>query len=232
MEGSHLCHQAYCISPSHLVYEAEWLNIDRKRCHVLAHTLRQQSHVVPARCTVHDPPCLLQHASLTPYEAILIQLTVVAKARGWSPPSQGRPSSHPYPTFESRLPLSFLDCAVVLDPGHITASLASAAAAERLAFRCRYCTPARPFVSLRMFWGHIRDRHRLVPSITRLEDVIRSGGEWLESTRHARQKEGTQNCVLGQLARRTQEPSFSWEVLSGWKLGPSQKRRWEEVEPQ
>jgi hypothetical protein len=148
MEGSHLCHQAFCINPNHLVYEAVWLNTDCKCCHAVAHMLRQNSLAVPVYCTEYCLPCLLQHAALTPYEAILIQLAVVAEARGRLPPEQCSSIDHPYRTFESRLPLSFPVCAVVLDRIYLATSLAGGAGVERLTFRCRFCIPARLFLSL------------------------------------------------------------------------------------
>lgn len=58
MEASHLCHQAHCIT--HLTYEAANVNKDRQDCAQRAKSLRAQGEEVPAACSRHEPPCLLQ----------------------------------------------------------------------------------------------------------------------------------------------------------------------------
>jgi hypothetical protein len=225
MEGSHLCHKGHCINPNHAVFEEMRVNADRKQCNVLAYTLRRQGHPVPASCTEHQPPCLLQHASLTPYEAILIQLAVMAEARGLDSPVRPPNPGHPYLSFEGRLPPS--SGCVALDRDHLVTDMTEPAPEERPVFRCSYCPVIRPFVSPLVFWGHIRDRHQLVPSSTRLEDVVRSGRLWLEYRATLKQGGKRDQDILN-LARQTQEEGFAWDVVRGWKLEPARKRTFQE----
>jgi hypothetical protein len=86
-------------------------------------------------------------------------------------------------------------------------------------------------VTLLAFWGHIRDRHRLVEPSLRLVDVIRSGKEWLDYDQ-SRPEQGrkAKDHDLSRLAQQTQEPGFTWDVLRAWKLDPSRKRVFTEYE--
>lgn len=60
MDGSHLCHNLFCITPSHIVYESCTANQARNDCFQRARFLRNENRAVPARCDQHDPPCLMQ----------------------------------------------------------------------------------------------------------------------------------------------------------------------------
>lgn len=58
MDASHLCHQEHCLV--HLTYEAAHTNQDRKQCAAGARSARRAGTEVAARCSRHNPPCLLQ----------------------------------------------------------------------------------------------------------------------------------------------------------------------------
>ncbi|KAI4603666.1 hypothetical protein KJ359_003483 [Pestalotiopsis sp. 9143b] len=60
MDGSHLCHNLFCITPSHIVYESCTANQARNDCFQRARFLRNENRAVPDRCDQHDPPCLMQ----------------------------------------------------------------------------------------------------------------------------------------------------------------------------
>lgn len=82
MHASHRCHQGTCILPSHLVLEPSGQNHSRRSCHKFAQRLRSYNMDIPGLCGNHNPPCLLQHASLEVEEAMFLQLRVFAKAKG------------------------------------------------------------------------------------------------------------------------------------------------------
>ncbi|KAJ3573947.1 hypothetical protein NPX13_g4523 [Xylaria arbuscula] len=89
-DGSHLCHNPLCINPSHLVLESTSDNVGRLACQKQASFLRSEGREVPPECNLHQPPCLMQHASLTMFEAYLHKTTsedvmAGAKARHRSP---------------------------------------------------------------------------------------------------------------------------------------------------
>jgi hypothetical protein len=218
-EGSHLCHQGYCINPNHITLEEATVNRDREQCQSLAHHLRTQGHAVPAACNKHQPRCLLHLASLAPFEAFHVQLAVVAQARRLEPPPVPACPGHPYPTLECRLPLSFPGSTVALDPCDIAQPLAARRpSSDRLVLYCPFCTAIRPFLSLTGFWGHLRDRHQLVPQQERLAEIVRSGRAWLEDNSVAGASTPGDHALL-RLAQQTQAPDFTFEVVRGWKLG-------------
>lgn len=81
MQGSHLCHQAYCILPSHVCYEPDTNNYKRNTCKALAKHFRRYSMEIPIYCKYHDPPCLLQ-VSIEPRSLSLFTiLTTITTAR-------------------------------------------------------------------------------------------------------------------------------------------------------
>lgn len=63
VDGSHRCHQGFCIV--HLVLEGTPTNHDRGKCREHAVTLRRLAKEIPEQCLEHDPPCLLQVRHLT-----------------------------------------------------------------------------------------------------------------------------------------------------------------------
>lgn len=60
LQASHLCHRANCIVPAHFFIESMAENLDRVRCVGYAQTLRKEGRPIPPRCSIHQPPCLLQ----------------------------------------------------------------------------------------------------------------------------------------------------------------------------
>lgn len=67
MEGSHFCHQRFCIV--HLVFDPSHINGDREECRHYAWTLRRNDQPVPMYCDIitHDPPAFfkMQHLHLS-----------------------------------------------------------------------------------------------------------------------------------------------------------------------
>lgn len=109
-DGSHLCHHATCINQHHVIYEDSGTNSSRHRCSLMAQDMRLLGIEISKYCPRHQPPCLLQHTSLTDFEIYLIQFSILRKAKSGSLPTieVARPENHPYSTLKDKLPLTFV----------------------------------------------------------------------------------------------------------------------------
>ena len=57
-DASHLCHQEHCMV--HITFESSEIKQDRQKCAEAAKQARSEQKDIPASCSRHDPPCLLQ----------------------------------------------------------------------------------------------------------------------------------------------------------------------------
>ena len=244
MEGSHLCHKGLCVNPHHSVYEDVRTNASRKQCHTTAQDMRRMGIPVPKFCANHpQDPCLLQvsrgilrgkvltksqHACLTVYESFLIQFSVMRRAKNMPDIAHpSRPGNHPFSTFETSLPLSFVDCAITADPANLTNCEIAISPKSTVLFHCKYCLVASSFKSVSGFWAHIRDGHPLVPIALRLEDVKHAGSIWRAAKEqdHSRGTLSNSDDTVWSQVGQMLETTFDWEVFCSWKLAYNRKRK-------
>ncbi|KAI0188352.1 hypothetical protein EV127DRAFT_513098 [Xylaria flabelliformis] len=216
-DGSHRCHNPLCINPSHLVLESTGYNIGRQVCQKQASFLRGQGREVPPECHLHDPPCLMQHASLTMFEACAIQIFVLRDSYGLPQSAPSRPPWHRYPTFENQLPLQFAphDAAVQLRPCDQTTLPPRGVGPRRPAIVCQLCSRIKSFNRVAALWSHVRKKHADRSIKDRLEEIRRSASLWglyLETTR-TNPRDPTV-IKLAEIAR----DDFSWDVVEGWPM--------------
>ena len=222
MDGSHLCHHGACINQHHLKYEDSGINAGRNRCLYAAQDIRLSGLDVPQRCARHQPPCLLQHAALTPFEVYSIQFSIFRMANGL-PPVEGvrQPSDHPYPTFEYQLPLSFADCSVNVDPSNLIVAKSQPVTSSTQVpiLSCRFCTRVTTYRRITALWCHIRDKHTMINNQERLEEILRTGSYWRDhyecqrTLGHAINRSDPTWLKLEQMKKK----DFSWDVVLTWK---------------
>ncbi|KAI1346358.1 hypothetical protein F5Y01DRAFT_319799 [Xylaria sp. FL0043] len=208
-DGSHLCHNPLCVNPSHIVYEPTSYNIRRQECQKRASFLRTYGQDVPSGCCLHEPPCLMQHASLTMFEACAIQMSVFRQAYGLPQAPLARPPWHRYPTFEDRIPLTFK--AVRADPLDLTTRASSGP--FRPALICQLCSRIKGFSRVAGLWSHVRKKHANSSEEEKMQEVRRTAALWqsyLETTRS-----NISDPTVRKLADISRE-DFSWEVVESW----------------
>jgi len=169
-----------------------------------------------------------QHAALTSFEAYLVQFSVVGQARGFPLLEAVPPADHPYPTFEPRLPVAFMNCAITLDQAHLSPDVTLVSIDIHPLFYCSYCRIVKTFKSLPGYWAHIRDGHALVPEQTRMDDMIRAGNVW-QAHREIAARQGAHinhEDVTWKQVQQTKEDGFSWAVVLSWKLAYARKRKY------
>jgi hypothetical protein len=165
-----------------------------------------------------------QFAALTSFEAYLIQLWVLRRAKGLpdlDPPF--RPADHVFASFEYRIPLSLgpqaspLVIAHLVDNGHASSDVDVTSPS----FRCCFCRKIKSFITVRGYWAHIRDQHGLVNTTRRLEEIKRSATAWQEHLADRRRRLGSgtrsDDSTCAKL-KQIQEEDFDWEVVKSWKL--------------
>lgn len=57
-QGSHLCHEPYCVRVDHLILEPQDVNLDRNNCSGPILASRGASDVIIVSTCEHDPPCI------------------------------------------------------------------------------------------------------------------------------------------------------------------------------
>jgi len=222
MDGSHLCHQGYCITPLHIVYERADVNSEREGCRTLAADLRRHGHV-REHCLKHHPPCRLTLAAMTPSEHFLVQLSVLRHARGRDPaPPAPRPDHHPFPTFEDRLPLSFAEVQRLPDRERLAYMQPNVPADKKSLpiFYCPFCRKVSTFRTIVGYWTHLRDSHPLDSQSARLLEVKRAGLIWrqhLESGQTPGQAPPCNDRLWAYL-QQVSSDKFGWHTVTTWKL--------------
>lgn len=182
--------------------------------------MRRNGEKVPWGCSLHNPPCLMQLAALTPFEAVLIQGFVFNRgtARENLPP---RPRQHRYPTFETQVPVSF----AVEREANPTLSLqgnsstAPSGRVPRPDLCCPFCPAARIFNSVAGLWGHLVHKHDDEDDGNRAAAVRSSAlewkGYWLTMGMTPQPGSPTLSRITQALA-----PGFSWAEVQSWDLRP------------
>lgn len=171
----------------------------------------------------------VQHAALKTVETYMIQFDVFKKATGISnlvlPKCPAKHRFPEFPTFESCLPLQFLE-------GQESAVFANdlvqpdSNLRTRPVFSCQCCDRPKHFERPSKYWSHlVRIHHRDTNEELLLAEIVRSAHEWwnhIFPTRHAERTE-----TLTQLNDPTlskireifrQGDRFSWCTVDEWFL--------------
>lgn len=208
---------------NHLKYEPCHINLARITCSDEAQQMRRNGEKVPWGCSTHDPPCLLQLAALTPFEAVLIQRFVFNRGAADKQPPPPRPRQHRYPTFETQIPVSFAADRNGPDPApppfpHAELAGPPRGRVPRPDLCCPFCPADKmTFNSVTGFWGHIAHKHDDEDDGERANAVRSSAREW----------EGywlamgfTPQSDSPTLSKITQALSsgFSWADVQSWNL--------------
>ena len=161
---------------------------------------------------------VFQHAALTRSEVYLVQFDVRESATGFHVPlSTIKPTLHPYPTFESKLPLTWgmSQLAVQVKSEDLLGSLPNVSR-EKPSFVCEYCHN-QPYEKILSFWAHIYRKHLDIDQSERLE-VIREGGAacstYWQTCPEAKSRSKATLAKLKTAASAT----FSWEDVIRWNL--------------
>lgn len=207
---------------NHLEYEPASVNQERMVCLDEARQMRRNNQGVPWSCSRHNPPCMLQLAVLTTFEAIQIQRSVFY--HGAEESRTLRPRQHRYPTFETRLPVSYAAHGTHPDPTQtVPRGDAVGGGPGRLPkpdLCCPFCTPTRrAFNSIVGLWAHIAQGHDEEGDLERAAAVRSSAGEWQE---YWLARGSVPPASSPTLVKVTQAlgPGFSWADVRSWDLRP------------
>lgn len=129
------------------------------------------------------------------------------------------PPDHPYSTFESQLPLSFLNSSIAVDIANL-ARIGSGLQTVTLlirtpTLRCRFCTKLTTYQQVTALWCHIRDKHTLIDTQTRLPEIVRTGS-CLRDHWEREQELGhnvSRNDPTWIKLEQMREKDFGWEVI-------------------
>lgn len=239
-QGSHLCHNSFCVVPSHLAYEPSEVNQSRIRCADEAKRLRQERDTIPAACQVHDPPCLLQvgqlareapvhvtdreqHAALTTYERILIQIWVLRRSMGLDPAldAPSRPRWHTLPTLESTAPPTFCRGApaVTASDEDLFNPIEHKGRIPRPELTCPFCSGIKSFASVVGYWGHITHHHNEIADESRLQQVRSAAARWGEYC-SVTDPYRAKDLLTMVRVRQARGSNFTWQDVMAWGLRP------------
>ncbi|KAI1455683.1 hypothetical protein F4805DRAFT_459516 [Annulohypoxylon moriforme] len=219
MDASHRCHTSLCVNPAHIVYETARLNLGRQDCQREAVRLRIQGRDVPPACDRHDPPCLMQHASLTTFEKCSIQASIFRQVYGLPPPlPPRRPPWHRFPTFEFRLPLQFVQglTAVRFDPAYGTRQQIGPRP-DHPGLVCSFCVRIKSFGGIVALWTHVVRKHRDIPGERKADEVRRTANVWA-AYQKAKGNAGSHGDPTSTRLNQVAQHGFSWETVQMWGL--------------
>ena len=160
---------------------------------------------------------------MTPFESYLIQFSVFRRAKGL-PSIQAplTPPNHPYPTFEYQLPLSFTNSSVEVDPAHLVSigPQPVTPSTRTPTLRCRFCTKVTAYKRITALWCHIRDKHALIDTETRLQEIVRTGSLWRDHWERERALGFpiNRNDPTWIKLEQIKEDDFGWGVVLSWKI--------------
>ncbi|KIV81527.1 hypothetical protein PV11_03705 [Exophiala sideris] len=224
MQGSHLCSQAFCILPGHIEWESRLKNMSRNKCQNFAKNLRSYGSQIPKHCIHHDPPCLMQHAALTAYEAFCIQMSLFCVANDLEVPELPRPTDHSFPTFETRLPLSMPCCETALqaDPeALVAASNNSATTAEKLLFTCALSCSSRRWIQITSYWAHLISDHATNAEDKVIEEIQCSARRYKEFAESRHYDNSIRKTATWTKIEQALAGNFTIEVVKSWRLEKS-----------
>jgi len=124
---------------------------------------------------------MTQQATLDTSEVYHLQFDVLRQATGQQMSIvPQRPQNFLYPTFESRLPLTWN-----VSKDVITFDIANCVAEDSLPKRkcrpvllCKFCSHVKTYATSYGFWSHIFHKHIDVSNSERLEEIRRSASLW------------------------------------------------------
>lgn len=227
MQGSHLCHHDLCII--HLTYESAEENNSRKSCYENARFIRGEGFDIPPYCDKHQPPCLMQHASLTTFESFLIQFSVLRQARDLpAAPPPLQPRWHQYKTFQYQLPLQLATSPsiVTADPNDLVNF--GNKASQRPELCCKFCRGVKSHKSIIGLWSHLVHKHYSkdkrdyaieVPIAEELllQEIYRTANLWKEYWQDNCYGVKNTNPTMAKLQEVAQD-GFTWDAVLAWKL--------------
>lgn len=160
--------------------------------------------------------------ALEPYEAVLVQFSILRNSLGLGPGSPPpRPASHPHKTFEWCLPLQMGISdrrSPLLDDVHLIRPPTSGSdtSTREYIYECHFCrTLKQTWSHIDAYWIHLRDRHDDVPREDIIEAVRASGRrsrEWQASRGYNYTRK------IDDMITQSMHETFNWEMFQGWKL--------------
>lgn len=191
-------------------------------CQDEARQTRRNNQGVPWGCSRHSPPCMLQLAALTTFEAIQIQRSVFY--RGAEESRAPRPRQHRYPTFETRLPVSYATHGTRTDPAqtapHSDVVGSGPGRLPKPDLCCPFCASTRrAFNSVVGLWAHIAQGHDEEGDEERAAAVRSSAGEW-QGYWLARGSVPPASSPTVLKVTQALGPGFSWADVRSWDLRP------------
>ena len=162
-------------------------------------------------------------------ESYLIQFLIFRRAKGLPSIAPLMPPDHIYPTFEYQLPLSFTTSSIAVrlaNLGDVGPRLVTPSMRTPL-LRCRFCTKINTYRRITALWCHIRDKHTLIDTQTRLEEIVRTGScfrdHW-EREQDSGRPISRNNPIWIKL-EQMREKDFGWEVILAWKISYSANKK-------
>ncbi|KAL8818370.1 MAG: hypothetical protein Q9223_002987 [Gallowayella weberi] len=191
---------------------------NRETCAQRARLARYKGHDVPGECSLHDPPCLLQHAALTSAEVYLIQFDIVRQATDHHLKlSRDQPAKvpHPFPTYESHLPLAWkLSQPIVdVDPTNFVAGSPKPTGRGRLDLICCFCENLG-FASPTGLWSHLIKQHDEISRSQRLSYIKKTAIQWDHYWAGCEQS-CRGSATLEKIAQ-AKKNGFSWVDVQAW----------------
>ena len=124
--------------------------------------------------------------------------------------------------------MSFANSSIVLDlvnlasigPQPVTPSMRTPI------LRCCFCTKINTYRRITALWCHIRDKHTLIDTQTRLQEIIRTGSCWRDHWQrerdlgHGISRSDPTWIKLEQM----REKDFNWGVILAWKFSYSAEK--------
>ncbi|KAL8854852.1 MAG: hypothetical protein Q9221_000358 [Calogaya cf. arnoldii] len=216
MDASHRCHQDHCVVLAHLVYESAHINQDRNRCCSEARIMRQNDAEIPEHCSEHDPPCLLQHAVLTTFEAYSVQNDFLCMAIGEERPARlPKPRYYKYPTFETRLPTRF--SAMKVDPSELVSERKSLKKEGKPDLICSLCASLKAYKGPINLWSHLIRKHGDDDTDKLVAEVIRTAALWDEYwTYHS--EGGKKSLPNHAKVQQALSDEFTWQDVLDWDI--------------
>ena len=157
---------------------------------------------------------------MTALEVYLIQCHVLSLGTGLPLPQPlQRPDWHPYPTFESHLPLkwSVKECLIEVKSDDLIASLPDNIG-EKPEFPCSYCPHAKPYVKVYSLWAHVYYKHPDIDRSDRLDKIRQSAAVMSAYFRDTPKSSGGSRNVLVAKLETAASATFCWEDVTSWRL--------------